>query len=390
MNGRVTLIARIRAGLTVVGLLLALLLLTDKRPRLPSLPRSLSEPVAIADAQGLVVFVAWVAALALLVAFVLLSTRALLRRSPPQAPNVLTRERHRRPRLLRVALPPRNALARPYVLTLAPSHQRQPVSPQVQTDAAAIALPRPERDESRKQEPRPAIKLLGPITIDGLPRKGRGLRTDCRLFLVYLALHPNGANRNQLVAALWPDLPDQRARQRLYQAAADARARLGDSFIADSDRYRLDREQIEVDVDALERLLRDASASPDQGTERTTLEDAFGLVRGAPLAGLDAPWADGEARRLHAIAVDLCERLGHARLAAGDPAGALAVAEAGIQLDQLDEDLWRLAMEAEGALGLRDAVGKRYKTLCNLLDERLGLEPQRETRNAYLQLLAQE
>jgi hypothetical protein len=28
------------------------------------------------------------------------------------------------------------------------------------------------------------IKLLGPLAIDGLPRKDRGLRTDCRLFLV--------------------------------------------------------------------------------------------------------------------------------------------------------------------------------------------------------------
>lgn len=50
---------------------------------------------------------------------------------------------------------------------------------------------------------------------------------------------------------------------------------------------------------------------------------------------------------------------------------------------------WRLAMQAEAHLGLRDTVSQRYEALCDLLDERLGLEPSRETRTLHRRLLSQ-
>jgi DNA-binding SARP family transcriptional activator len=40
-------------------------------------------------------------------------------------------------------------------------------------------------------------------------------------------------------------------------------------------------------------------------------------------------------------------------------------------------------------LGLREGIAERYETLRRLLDERLGLEPDRETRALYRQLLSQ-
>ena len=55
----------------------------------------------------------------------------------------------------------------------------------------------------------------------------------------------------------------------------------------------------------------------------------------------------------------------------------------------LNESLWRLAMKAENALGLREAVAERYERLRALLDERLGLEPAEETRLLHRRLLAQ-
>jgi two-component SAPR family response regulator len=113
------------------------------------------------------------------------------------------------------------------------------------------------------------------------------------------------------------------------------------------------------------------------------------LVRGEPLAGTDYLWADGEVRRLRAAMVELFERVGAARVQAGDSRGALEVAERGIALDLLNEGLWRVALRAEAALGLREAIAERYETLRTLLDQRLGLEPQRETRVLYRELLGQ-
>jgi DNA-binding SARP family transcriptional activator len=58
-------------------------------------------------------------------------------------------------------------------------------------------------------------------------------------------------------------------------------------------------------------------------------------------------------------------------------------------VEPLNEDLWRLALAAEGAAGLRGAVEARYRTLQTILNERLGLKPASETRALYRRLLAQ-
>src|SRR2546430_17653488 len=44
----------------------------------------------------------------------------------------------------------------------------------------------------------------------------------------------------------------------------------------------------------------------------------------------------------------------------GEGRAALDLAERGLDVDALNESLWRLAIEAESALGLREAVADRY------------------------------
>jgi DNA-binding SARP family transcriptional activator len=100
-------------------------------------------------------------------------------------------------------------------------------------------------------------------------------------------------------------------------------------------------------------------------------------------------WADGEIRSLRATLLDLLERVGRVRLARGDARGALQMAEQAITLDGLHEPSWRLALQAEHSLGLRESITRRYDELTRSLDEQLGLEPARETRVIYRQLLGQ-
>lgn len=394
MNVRRQLSARIPAMLASLLLVAIFLFLVDRRPTLPSVPRSFSGPLALWQLEEILVFLGWLASLALLLALLVLTARTIPRPLPPRIPHVLRRDADRgseRRARLAAALPRVNPLAKPYVLTVA-APSGTDAQPSATRAAPAATLPAHEVDEPAHEQHRSAvaIRVLGPPTIEGLPRRRRGLRTDCRLFLIYLALHRNGAGRDELIAALWPDAPEQKARQRLYQAAADARSGFGDAFVTQGDVYRLDREQLNVDVDELERLLREADIAADGQREEAALEQALELVRGNPLAGVDLPSLDGEARRLSAVVVDLCDRLAQVRLSGGDSAGALAAAERGIELDELNENLWRIALEAEGALGLREALISRYDALSRLLDERLGLEPQRETRSVYRQLLAQD
>jgi DNA-binding SARP family transcriptional activator len=98
---------------------------------------------------------------------------------------------------------------------------------------------------------------------------------------------------------------------------------------------------------------------------------------------------NGHIHRLRATLIGLLERAGHARLEQGDARGALELAEQAIALDQFHEASWRLALQADYALGLRESITRRYDDLTRSLDQQLGLQPTRETRVIYRRLLGQ-
>ncbi len=228
-----------------------------------------------------------------------------------------------------------------------------------------------------------SIAVLGPLAIDGLARRIK--RAATHELLAYLALHPNGASRDELIEAIWPGQDPKRTRPRFWQSVTEARKAIGDAWVHSGERYQLDRAKVRVDLDNLDRLL---TASRDE-SDPDALEAALALWRGEPLEGADYLWADGEIRSLRATLVDLLERVGHVRLARGDVRGALQLAEQAITLDGLHEPSWRLALQAEHSLGLRESITRRYDELTRSLDEQLGLEPARETKVIYRQLLGQ-
>jgi two-component SAPR family response regulator len=195
-------------------------------------------------------------------------------------------------------------------------------------------------------------------------------------------------HRDELLEAFWPGEDPRRTRLRLRQAVRDARRLLGDAIVGESEQFWLDRGLVDVDVDELERLLASANTTePDHA--QTLIGRALCLFGGEPLAGSDYAWSESELPRLRATFVDLLEKVAREQLDAGEARSALELAERGLGVDALNESLWRLAMEAESALGLREAVAERYARLGALLDERLGLEPAQETRHLHLHLLAQ-
>ena len=213
-------------------------------------------------------------------------------------------------------------------------------------------------------------------------------------------------------------------------ASCGARRLLGSAITGEHGFYRLDRSATDVDLDELERLLATAKSTEAEHAQALTesalrlfrgeplagadyawaeselarlrasfvghleqaqalTERALRLFHGEPLAGADYAWSESELTRLRATFVGLLEQLARYRLERGDPQVALDAAERGLQVDTLNESLWRLAMEAEHALGLREAVAERYERLRDLLGERLGLEPARETRHLHRRLLGQ-
>jgi DNA-binding SARP family transcriptional activator len=258
----------------------------------------------------------------------------------------------------------------------------------VAAQAQATDVSRSSPGDGARGGARLRIQLLGPFSIEGIDLP-TGLRSTCKQLIAYLALHPHGAARDELIEALWPEQDPRRGRQRLWQAISDARNLLGDALVAEDGHYTIDRHDVTVDVEQLEELIAQADAADAPADQLPPLEDAVGLFAGEPLTGWDQPWADPDVRRLRSIHAELLARAGHARLVTGDAHGALQAAEAGLKLDNLNEALWRLAMQAESRLGLRDSINQRYQRLRHQLDEQLGIEPETATRALYHELLGQ-
>jgi DNA-binding SARP family transcriptional activator len=371
---------RLRA-LTGTALSVAILsLLAVHRPGVPPLPGSLSAPLTIEAIEGVVVWLLWlvVGGLALALLFRALRTRSRLPAALPLLRS--TSQRGLRPGI--------------------PMHRQSPpslvvVSPKL---ADARANGRAAAIEQRPAAPtaiapdvpiRAGVSVLGPLTIVGAKRSRRGLRAAALELIAYLALNRRQVQRDELLEAFWPGLDPSRTRTRLHQAVRDARRLLGSAIASERDRYWLDREAVDIDLDRLERLLAEARAAKDDNAGQTLLEQALALFTDEPLAGSDYPWAEGELRRLRATHVELLERVGRDLLRRGESRRALELAERALALDGLNEGLWRLALKAESALGLREAVDERFERLRAQLGERLGLEPDRETRALHRQLLTQ-
>jgi DNA-binding SARP family transcriptional activator len=388
---------RLPSLLAAIVALGALAALARFRPDLPETPASLYSPVTTAFLQEIATVATWLLALLVVLLLLAQSFRGMRAtgdhdRNYSQLPTVMrgpsslrrlpnTREFLRplidEPRLLVVALPDTQP---------APAEE-QDVGSSNKPAAGAVAEP----------DPRPVISLLGPLTIHGGKRSRRGLRARALELIAFLALRREGAQRDEILEALWPGEDPNRSRHRLYQAARDARQLLGDGVASARDRYWLDRHRVRVDVDELDDRLSETRQIGSSDHRQVAvderrielLENSLKLFRAEPLSGCDYAWAASDIRRLRGTHAELLELVARARLETGDARAALEAAEHGLGVDALNECLWRLALEAEGELGLREAIERRYHQLQTLLAERLGLEPSKETRALYLRLLSQ-
>jgi DNA-binding SARP family transcriptional activator len=377
---------RAGSGLVVVASIGTLALLWAFRPSLGQLPRSLGEPLTATSVEKVGLVLAWLALAFLALAILVQGLRSIAR---SRTRFVRARERlgwrpsgsepspeHERARhsTSRASMPRLSGFPDQVVLT---------VRPPIETPATNA---KESRVEAAHEAPAIAVSVLGPLRVTGVKRRRR-LRGSSQELVAYLALHPEGATRDQLLEALWPGEDPKRSEQRLWQSTSDVRRALGPVINRTRDRYSLNRHDVRVDLDEIERLL---AAAKQTGPDRPVIEHALTLFVGEPLAGSDYRWAEGELRRLRATYIDLLEGVARHRLEAGEARAALDAAERGLECDALNESLWRVAMEAENALGLREAVTERYERLRSLLDERLGLQPARETRHLHRNLLAQD
>jgi DNA-binding SARP family transcriptional activator len=385
---------RLEATLAVTALLLVLALGWELRPALPQLPQSFSAPLPSGTIAATLKLAAWIVFVLLDLVLIRKVLRFAIRREPTHA------ELRLRHAFVQQELPSLDgtrdwrahaAPLAPPILRLPARHERterEPTAAQLQQHgprelSAAIEVVATEAGNERL-----GLLLLGPLELTGC-RKKQPRRQATAELIAYLAVERRPANRDELLEILWPGDDPRRSAGRLYQAASEARKLLGDAFQRDRDTYALDCNRLRIDLDDLDHLRKDSETMTGE-QQQASLERALALFRGQPLVGIEALWAGAEGRRLQALQSELLENVCRLNLEAGRPTRALDAAERSCALDPSNERPVQLALEAEAALGRREAVIERYERLCRDLEEQFGLEPSRDTKILYRRLLSQD
>ncbi len=255
------------------------------------------------------------------------------------------------------------------------------------------------------------LSVLGAlqVSVEGEPVKAfRTAKT--RALLVYLALESNRPHsRDALAGLLWPDQPNQTARDNLRQTLAILRKAIGDSGNAQSPSLDITRDTIQfnpgsdhfVDAVAFTTLLNACATHPHRHSEtcrscaasrlkavelyRGDFIDQFYLNDSAPFE----EWALLKRERLRALALETLYQLAEFHTVHGDHQQALAFALRQLELDPWCEEAHRQAMRALALDGQHSAALAQYEHCQRRLADELGVAPAQETIALYEVIKAQ-
>jgi len=241
-----------------------------------------------------------------------------------------------------------------------------------------------------------SISLLGGVSVyqDGRPVNSFE-SNKARALLAYLATETDRPHsREKLASLLWPDMPEQAARNNLRYTLSNLRKVIGDLQTSQpilsisQQTIQLNLEQ-DIEVDVLTFNLRLAQ-SP---LTIANLEEAIRLYRGDFLEGFSISgdtafeeWAILKREQFRRQALNALHRLAQAYERNGDITSALSAAWRLVDLEPWSEEAHRYLMRLLGLSGQRSAALTQYETCRRILAEELRVDPSMETTRLYEQI----
>ncbi|MGA5506918.1 AfsR/SARP family transcriptional regulator [Streptomyces umbrinus] len=209
-----------------------------------------------------------------------------------------------------------------------------------------------------------------------------------REVLAYLAAHKDGARRESLTTAIWPDAPKDRPYNSFHATLSQLRRALrtathgahSDITIHSDGHYALDRNLITVDLWQLSDALRTSRHASDDEQRRAEVERVVDLYSGDFAADLSAEWLEGPRESLRRDVLDAVSAL--VRILRGEPEQALALLERVRVLAPYNEAIYRDIARFQVHLGQHDAVARTFALLTTKLAE-IDEQPSEETSALY-------
>jgi predicted ATPase/DNA-binding SARP family transcriptional activator len=240
------------------------------------------------------------------------------------------------------------------------------------------------------------VRLLGgfDVEVDGrpVPSSAWRLRKAGELVRVLCVAPGHRLHREQLVEQLWPDRPSDAALNNLHQAIHVARSALGpkedapqgilvfrDGVLAlcpDGDLW--------IDMEAFERVARGAGSD----SPLASLQQARELYRGEPLPDdRYADWAVGPRETLAQDYLSLLTRIAELEERDGRREAAIECLREVLDLEPSDEAAHRSLMRLYALGDRRQLALRQFEWLRTILARELEVEPSRESRELYREIL---
>jgi predicted ATPase/DNA-binding SARP family transcriptional activator len=242
------------------------------------------------------------------------------------------------------------------------------------------------------------VRLLGPVTIDS---DGQSLDLRRPLELALMARLALSAGRmfpaEGLVDDLWGDSGHTDPAGSLHNLVYRLRRSLGSSgglVQRQGGGYALAVSPDHVDSSRFDTLVEDArhgAGLHGPRRRRALLQEALGLWRGTPLAGLEAvPFVTAQRARLEENYLAVLEERLDADLACGAHHEVVSELEGLVAVHQFRERLWSQLVTALYRSGSQTAALRACAKLRELLVEHLGLEPSPMMRSLEDAVLRQD
>jgi DNA-binding SARP family transcriptional activator len=220
------------------------------------------------------------------------------------------------------------------------------------------------------------FRILGPLEVED---EGRLLKlggAKQRALLAVLLLHANEVvSRDRLIDELWGGFPPETAATALQVYVSQLRKALGpDRIETRRPGYRVNVESGELDFERFEALVETAREK-DPSRAESSLREALGLWRGAPLADLDDVLARPERARLEEQRLSALELRIEADLGLGRGSELVAELERLVTEHPLRERLRGQLMLALYRSGRQADALEVYRRGRRTLSEELGIDP---------------
>jgi predicted ATPase/DNA-binding SARP family transcriptional activator len=208
--------------------------------------------------------------------------------------------------------------------------------------------------------------------------------------LLFLLASSPPMTRDQVGAALWPDLSHQQLGNALHTALRGLRRALGDPgrVVYSDGRYRFNTaREHESDIETFEQALAAARGARPAAAALSDLQRAVAAYGGDFLAGMAAgEWAQARRDELARSFESALLATGRLHAAAGRYQPAAAAFRRAIAHEPLNETAHRELMNCWMRLGETARAVRHYGELVELLQEQVGVPPAAETTALYRRL----